>query len=126
AVRQGDPRQVLEAPCLAPTVADGAEGVQGCRDRVLGTAGIAAEQGGQPLLAQRLGPTLEIARLLEDPDRLRQLDLGPLGVPGTSRGGSQPEQGDRPDRKSTRLNSSHVKNSYAVFCLKKKTKTRRH
>src|SRR5690606_41676272 len=26
----------------------------------------------------------------------------------------------RPDRKSTRLNSSHVKISYAVFCLKKK------
>src|SRR5690606_40102495 len=25
------------------------------------------------------------------------------------------------DRKSTRLNSSHVKTSYAVFCLKKKT-----
>src|SRR5215475_14770867 len=28
----------------------------------------------------------------------------------------------RADRKSTRLNSSHVKNSYAVFCLKKKKK----
>src|SRR5690606_41894746 len=28
----------------------------------------------------------------------------------------------RPDRKSTRLNSSHVKISYAVFCLKKKNK----
>src|SRR5690349_22193674 len=28
------------------------------------------------------------------------------------------------DRKSTRLNSSHVEISYAVFCLKKKTKTR--
>src|SRR5690606_41812982 len=27
---------------------------------------------------------------------------------------------ERPDRKSTRLNSSHVKISYAVFCLKKK------
>src|SRR6266704_5361480 len=27
---------------------------------------------------------------------------------------------DRPDRKSTRLNSSHVSISYAVFCLKKK------
>src|SRR5690606_40085626 len=27
----------------------------------------------------------------------------------------------RGDRKSTRLNSSHVKISYAVFCLKKKT-----
>src|SRR5690349_23397098 len=27
------------------------------------------------------------------------------------------------DRKSTRLNSSHVEISYAVFCLKKKNKT---
>src|SRR5699024_11913634 len=32
-----------------------------------------------------------------------------------------------PDRKSTRLNSSHVSISYAVFCLKKKTcRTRRY
>src|SRR5690606_39787415 len=29
---------------------------------------------------------------------------------------------DIADRKSTRLNSSHVKISYAVFCLKKKNK----
>src|SRR3712207_7147446 len=29
----------------------------------------------------------------------------------------------RPDRKSTRLNSSHANISYAVFCLKKKKKT---
>src|SRR6266496_6131481 len=29
----------------------------------------------------------------------------------------------RADRKSTRLNSSHVEISYAVFCLKKKKKT---
>src|SRR5690348_17601471 len=29
----------------------------------------------------------------------------------------------RRDRKSTRLNSSHPSISYAVFCLKKKTKT---
>src|SRR6266699_5630417 len=28
----------------------------------------------------------------------------------------------RKDRKSTRLNSSHVRISYAVFCLKKKNK----
>src|SRR3712207_7856924 len=27
---------------------------------------------------------------------------------------------DKPDRKSTRLNSSHANISYAVFCLKKK------
>src|SRR5690606_10652432 len=30
------------------------------------------------------------------------------------------------DRKSTRLNSSHVKNSYAVFCLKKKLDQLKH
>src|SRR5438874_10899558 len=30
-----------------------------------------------------------------------------------------------PDRKSTRLNSSHVEISYAVFCLKKKTSRQR-
>src|SRR5690349_23780395 len=32
--------------------------------------------------------------------------------------------GARPDRKSTRLNSSHVEISYAVFCLKKKKQMR--
>src|SRR2546430_10141374 len=30
--------------------------------------------------------------------------------------------GERQDRKSTRLNSSHSQISYAVFCLKKKNK----
>src|SRR3989442_10005756 len=32
----------------------------------------------------------------------------------------------RLDRKSTRLNSSHVRISYAVFCLKKKTNQQSH
>src|SRR5688572_32323551 len=32
------------------------------------------------------------------------------------------ETGTRRDRKSTRLNSSHSQISYAVFCLKKKTR----
>src|SRR5256885_8944809 len=32
----------------------------------------------------------------------------------------------RTDRKSTRLNSSHLVISYAVFCLKKKKKTEHH
>src|SRR5256885_7251023 len=57
-----------------------------------------------------------------------------------ARAGGGPGQGDRPcrgcvcpgrhplrdahgDRKSTRLNSSHLVISYAVFCLKKKIKT---
>src|SRR5690606_40349751 len=47
-------------------------------------------------------------------------------------GGEQPLAGQAEgswlvceDRKSTRLNSSHVKISYAVFCLKKKKKNTR-
>src|SRR5690606_41587077 len=45
---------------------------------------------------------------------------GPLHRPGPHVG--HHPNGGRPDRdrKSTRLNSSHVKISYAVFCLKKK------
>src|SRR5947209_16616317 len=34
----------------------------------------------------------------------------------------EPIAGNRRDRKSTRLNSSHANISYAVFCLKKKNK----
>src|SRR5256885_7997311 len=37
---------------------------------------------------------------------------------------SQDAVGNLLDRKSTRLNSSHLVISYAVFCLKKKKKTR--
>src|SRR5690349_23670271 len=33
---------------------------------------------------------------------------------------------EKGDRKSTRLNSSHVEISYAVFCLKKKKKTNKY
>src|SRR5688572_31759157 len=35
-------------------------------------------------------------------------------------GGAEQELHQDPDRKSTRLNSSHSQISYAVFCLKKK------
>src|SRR5436309_3749504 len=41
-------------------------------------------------------------------------------------GGPRPDAvAMRRDRKSTRLNSSHVKISYAVFCLKKKKKKKK-
>src|SRR5690625_6160837 len=40
-----------------------------------------------------------------------------------TQGGKVPQRLQR-DRKSTRLNSSHVAISYAVFCLKKKKKKR--
>src|SRR5438132_690083 len=39
--------------------------------------------------------------------------------------GSQPDGTAYPDRKSTRLNSSHTVISYAVFCLKKKKKKKK-
>src|SRR5690606_27876796 len=47
-------------------------------------------------------------------------DLEQADVAGTRHVGAT-AQLDGEDRKSTRLNSSHVKISYAVFCLNKKT-----
>src|SRR5207253_10648261 len=55
------------------------------------------------------------------------------GMSSSKRGGGSIAAGKRApvrfsrsirDRKSTRLNSSHVAISYAVFCLKKKKKTK--
>src|SRR5690349_23663666 len=47
-----------------------------------------------------------------DPDAFPRVATPIVGAPGTVAGTK--------DRKSTRLNSSHVEISYAVFCLKKK------
>src|SRR5690625_5487037 len=46
--------------------------------------------------------------------------FGPERLQSWMAGGAVPGQ-VKGDRKSTRLNSSHVAISYAVFCLKKKT-----
>src|SRR3989442_9963994 len=53
--------------------------------------------------------------------------IGVLAVPAPLRWGARRADADtdRSDRKSTRLNSSHVRISYAVFCLKKKKKERK-
>src|SRR5256885_11134595 len=45
-----------------------------------------------------------------------------LGIVQVSLHDLRPTDEDLPDRKSTRLNSSHLVISYAVFCLKKKKK----
>src|SRR5436853_3485487 len=45
---------------------------------------------------------------------------GAVGRP--RRDGAAPRRAGRADRKSTRLNSSHLGISYAVFCLKKKSR----
>src|SRR3989454_1414831 len=49
--------------------------------------------------------------------------VGAMGVTGTSAANRLAREADLIDRKSTRLNSSHLVISYAVFCLKKKKKT---
>src|SRR5699024_12876881 len=46
--------------------------------------------------------------------------LGLLGLQASSAGLTAQRDVAHADRKSTRLNSSHVSISYAVFCLKKK------
>src|SRR5438034_2047721 len=51
-------------------------------------------------------------------DRKRLRHLGGAGLR------DRPGRRIRQDRKSTRLNSSHTVISYAVFCLKKKKKTK--
>src|SRR5207302_11338438 len=53
-------------------------------------------------------------------ERSGQREL-PQATPGPA-GGQALAVASAEDRKSTRLNSSHVKISYAVFCLKKKKK----
>src|SRR5690242_21601287 len=47
---------------------------------------------------------------------------GRLPRTGPPRRRRRSHRGGRRDRKSTRLNSSHMSISYAVFCLKKKKK----
>src|SRR3712207_7981229 len=67
--------------------------------------------------ARRAGPQRHVAVEVQVP-------AGPGGehrdptLERTGRGGAHGEAPSRPDRKSTRLNSSHANISYSVFCLK--------
>src|SRR5207302_6173114 len=80
-----------------------------------------------PVLARALGDKgnvqvrLLTARAIEDIAQSRNLLQRPAGGEPAPKPPA-PEIGieqETADRKSTRLNSSHVKISYAVFCLKK-------
>src|SRR5690606_39735722 len=75
---------------------------------------LASSPGRTPLAVVDLSDVAE-ARLTRRPSGEAEVDrvLGGGWVAGSADGASG-------DRKSTRLNSSHVKISYAVFCLKKK------
>src|SRR6266496_3365208 len=68
--------------------------------------------------AMKLGAVIIPATSLLTPEDLRdRLDRGRVKHVITD-----PTGAEKLDRKSTRLNSSHVEISYAVFCLKKKKK----
>src|SRR5574340_1617894 len=65
---------------------------------------------------------LEVGGASRDSTGLGALEEGLISSRGRNRRVPLISDSDRrvPDRKSTRLNSSHQKISYAVFCLKKK------
>src|SRR5690349_22431266 len=65
------------------------------------------------LFRPRAGQLGATAARVQPPERHRPDDLRGGAGPGAARDRAR-------DRKSTRLNSSHVEISYAVFCLKKK------
>src|SRR5471032_1865950 len=88
-------------------------------------------------LVERIGGVEREILVSLDPDRLQAVGLTAVDVSQRLRGtnvdvaGGRAEIGGRDqairtlagaDRKSTRLNSSHITISYAVFCLKKKKK----
>src|SRR5699024_11817473 len=65
-----------------------------------------------------------ISRLLKTADKQNIVKTSvsiPVGVYSDMEEEIEDRYGLKEDRKSTRLNSSHVSISYAVFCLKKKT-----
>src|SRR5439155_7084629 len=85
----------------------------------------ALQRGRQPLVDLRRRPLRVRVRGRQDsapgpePPRGRRGERRHVG--GGDRGGRRRDR----DRKSTRLNSSHVAISYAVFCLKKKKKKKK-
>src|SRR5438477_6965339 len=82
------------------------------------------QESERSLGARQVG--LEACRFLAD-GLQRLVELGQVGHHHEQLAKRQPPgkhvvRADREDRKSTRLNSSHMSISYAVFCLKKKKK----
>src|SRR3712207_6852957 len=78
----------------------------------------AADRAPGPDPAEHLGEDAVVGDLLAGAQR--RLDLVALALELLFRDGFL--HAVLQDRKSTRLNSSHANISYAVFCLKKKTK----
>src|SRR6266487_5352925 len=89
--------------------------------------GVAPPAGrGRVVLHRDAAPSrLRHRRLGEARDLGGAVALGSAG-PAPRRDARRTQRPARPDRKSTRLNSSHPSISYAVFCLKKKKNQTTH
>src|SRR3712207_8697524 len=73
-----------------------------------------------PISGRDVGRAARVARPLRGARARRDVDPGHDGHDGGGAGAPGADARE-PDRKSTRLNSSHANISYAVFCLKKIT-----
>src|SRR5690606_31586157 len=109
-------------------------------DEIAGNGPVEAARLARKALLDVSGPVPHVVRLLEShgvlvlvlPEAAERVDAFSVGVHPRPMVFFNPAKGDYwrnrfdaahelgQDRKSTRLNSSHVKISYAVFCLKKK------
>src|SRR5699024_12276220 len=111
------------------------DGVLSCRGAGL-VAHLPVEGAAQPLHGEGHGVLLLIgggghrpwcgrSRAVRGGGRRREVAAAAAGTRpgGRVRRALPGGPGSHPDRKSTRLNSSHVSISYAVFCLKKKSVT---
>src|SRR3989454_454670 len=110
------PGQAWPAPGRAIQPVDGAVGrLRGGAQAVQVQAGSPAEgrRGAAPVQVCRPGPVARAAA--GDPENRGRTRHLQRGLPLT-----EARAGREADRKSTRLNSSHLVISYAVFCLKKK------
>src|SRR5690349_23437293 len=72
-----------------------------------------------------LFPYTTLFRSATPVSRIASSTSGGSGLPPCFSITSAPASRTSQDRKSTRLNSSHVEISYAVFCLKKKKKQKK-
>src|SRR5690625_6757293 len=75
-------------------------------------------------LNEEMGDKVKIVKLNVDDNQETAGEYGVMSIPTLllMKDGNVVDQVVGLDRKSTRLNSSHVAISYAVFCLKKKKK----
>src|SRR5690606_8161451 len=114
------PRHTLLPGLVERDVRQGAGGPATGGHPVLSEIAVRSGEGVRPLDHGELPGELRDVRGRRDPlqSRVTAPGSGVRNAEGDGRGG--PDQARVGDRKSTRLNSSHVKSSYAVFCLKKK------